>query len=327
MRVSGRAIRTGFAVAAGAALTLYLLGRGEGAGASVAVIRSTVAGARPCPLGIALLLFFLSQILRAWRWKLLSWDHPMTIGTALPLNAVHVGLGHLLPLRLADPLLVGLFRYYGELSLGRGAATVVLSKLLDMAAMGILAGCAVAAGLSGSIALAAALVGIGSLASVFLLPGVMGVLRKPLMALSGGRFSRGYDNLGLAVKVGAGRRGRFSGAFGLSLLAWTLKLFMFVFLLRALGVEFQPVWKVLVAGAVTDATLAMPVHGVMGLGTLEAGWTAGFAAVGVTGELAPGLGVIQAGFSMHLLWMTFAVILMAAGWLYLLAFGRKAHGR
>ncbi len=327
MRVSGGAIRTGLAVAAGAALTLCLLGRGGGVGESAAVIRSTLSDARPAPLGMALLLFFLSQVFRAWRWKLLSWDHPIAFGTALPLNAVHVGLGHLLPLRLADPLLVGLFRRYGGLSLGRGAATVLLSKFLDMAAMGILAACAVAAGLSGSFAAAAAMVGVGSLAAVFLLPTAMGVLRKPLMAVSGGRFSRGYDNIEQAVRVGAGRRGRFSGAFGLSLGAWTLKLFMFVFLLRALGVEFRPVWKVLVAGAVTDATLAMPVHGLMGMGTLEAGWTAGFAAVGVTGELAPGLGVVQAGFSMHLLWMTFAVIFMAAAWLYLLLFGRKAHGR
>lgn len=310
----------------GAVLTIYLLHRDGDPGQSVGRILSAVAGAEPLLLGAGLLLFMVSQVLRALRWKLLSWEQPISMKTALPLNALHVGMGHLLPLRLADPALVGLFRFYGKLPLGRGAATVVLSKLLDMAAMGTLVGCAVAVGLSGSAALAAALVGLGSLASVYLLPGALRVFRKPFQWLFRGRYSSGYDNLRQAVRVGDGRRGRFAASFVMSLLAWSVKLFMFVFLLRAVGVDFQPVWKVLVAGAVTDATLAMPVHGLFGLGTLEAGWTAGFAAVGVTGDLVPGIGVIQAGFTMHLLWMFFAVLLMAVAGLYLLATGRKVNG-
>lgn len=322
MRFSGRTLRTIIAVAAGGAVTLLLLGSGGDTGESIRRIISAVFSSDPVPLAAALALFIASQFLRAWRWKLLSWEKPISLGRALPLNAVHVGLGHLLPLRLADPALVGLFRYYGGLSLGRGTATVVLSKLLDMAAMGTLVSCAVAGGLSGSAALAAALVAIASLAAVFIAPRLLALLRKPLLWLFKGRFSRGCDNLAQAVTVGSGRRGRFALSYLLSLLAWSVKLFMFVFLLRAMGVDFRPVWKVLVAGAVTDATLAMPVHGLLGLGTLEAGWVAGFAVVGVTGEIAPGLAIVEAGFSMHLLWMFFAVLLMAAGGLYLLLSGR-----
>lgn len=325
MRFSGRTLRTLAAVVSGAAVTFLLLRSGGDTGGSVRRIISAVLASDPGSIGTAFSLFMASQVLRAWRWKLLSWEQPMPMGRTLPLNAVHVGLGHLLPLRLADPALVGLFRYYGRLSLGRGTATVVLSKLLDMAAMGTLVSCAVAGGLSGSASVAAALVGGASLATVFLLPRILAVLQKPLLGLFRGRFSRGYDNLAQAVTVGSGRRGRFAGSYLLSLLAWSVKLFMFVFLLRAIGVDFQPMWKVLVAGAVTDATLAMPVHGLLGLGTLEAGWVAGFAVVGVTGEIAPGVGIVEAGFSMHLLWMFFAVLLMAAGGLYLLLSGREAE--
>jgi uncharacterized protein (TIRG00374 family) len=323
VRISGRTLRTLVAVAAGAAVTFLLLGSGGDLTEAVQRILASVSSADPKYLGIALLLFITSQVARAWRWKLLSWEHPIQMGKALPLNAIHVGLGHLLPLRLADPALVGLFRYYGRLSLGRGTATVVLSKLLDMAAMGTLVSCAVAGGLSGSAAFAAALVGILSLAAVFFIAGILSVLKKPFLKATRGRFEKGYDNLAQAVTVGSGRRGRFAASYLLSLLAWSVKLLMFVFLLRAMGVDFQPVWKVLVAGAVTDATLAMPVHGLLGLGTLEAGWVAGFAVVGVTGELAPGLGIVEAGFSMHLLWMFFAVLLMTVGGMYLLVSGRE----
>lgn len=326
MRVSGRTLRTGVSVVLGGILTFLLLNREGNPGETAAGIASAVAGADPLPLGIGLAFFIASQVLRALRWKLLSWEQPISMKTALPLNAIHVGLGHLLPLRLADPALVGLFRLYGRIPLGRGTATLVLSKLLDMAAMGTLVSCAVALGLSGSAALAAALVGVGSLVSVCLLPPALRLMREPFRRLLRGRYSSGYDNLELALRVGEGRRGRFAASYVMSLLAWSVKLFMFVFLLRAVGVSFSPVWKVLVAGAVTDATLAMPIHGLMGLGTLEAGWTAGFAAVGVTGELVPGLGVIQAGFTMHLLWMFCAVLLMIAAGLYLLATGRKADG-
>jgi len=326
VRISGRALKTACAVFIGAALTLFLLYREGDPRETANAILAAVAGANHEYLAIALAFFLASQVLRAWRWKLLTWEHPISIRTALPLNAVHVGLGHLLPLRLADPALVGLFRRYAKLTLGRGAATVVLAKLLDLAAMGTLVSCAVAAGLSGSATLVALMVGLGALVSVFLLPRLFALLRKPVLRLTKARFATGYSDLENAVNVGAGRRGGFALSFLLSLLAWSVKLFMFVFLLRSVGVDFQPVWKVLVAGAITDMTLAMPVHGLMGLGTLEAGWTAGFAVVGVTGELAPGLGVIQAGFTLHLLWMFLAVLLMAVGGLYLLVFERGSNG-
>jgi uncharacterized protein (TIRG00374 family) len=325
VRISGRTLRTLVAVAAGGAVTFLLLGSTGDLGEAVGRIIASVSTADPGYLGIALLLFIASQVARAWRWKLLSWEQPISMSKALPINAIHVGLGHLLPLRLADPALVGLFRYYGRLSLGRGTATVVLSKLLDMAAMGTLVSCAVAGGLSGKAALAAALVGVLSLAAVFFIAGILSVLRKPFLRITRGRFEKGYENLAQAVTVGSGRRGRFAASYILSLMAWSVKLFMFVFLLRAMGIDFQPVWKVLVAGAVTDATLAMPVHGLLGLGTLEAGWVAGFAVVGVTNDLAPGLGIVEAGFSMHLLWMFFAVLLMILGGLYLLLSGREAR--
>lgn len=326
LRISGRTLKSAFAVFLGLALTVYLLSLEGDPAETVLEILAAVSGADPAFMAAAFAFFMASQVFRAWRWKLLSWDQPVSMKVALPLNALHVGMGHLLPLRLADPALVGLFRHYGRLPLGRGAATVVLAKLLDLSAMGILVSCAVAAGLSGSVALVSLVVASGGFVSVFLLPRLLSLLRKPIMALFRGKFAGGFHDLQRAVRVDPGRRGRFAGSLGLSLLAWSFKLFMFVFLLRAAGVDFRPVWKVLVAGAVTDMTLAMPVHGLLGLGTLEAGWTAGFAVVGVTGELAPGISVVRAGFTLHLLWLFQAVLLMAAGGMYLLLFGRGGDG-
>jgi hypothetical protein len=140
-----------------------------------------------------------------------------------------------------------------------------------------------------------------------------------------------YDDLAEASSV-RGRRRQFTGALVLSMAAWTCKLLMFSFLLRAIGVEGIPMWKIFFASGVTDLTMALPVHGLLSLGTVEAGWTAGFAIVGIEGIVGPGFSILEAGFSVHILWLSMAVLLMlpALPWLFL-ARGRgnrteNAHG-
>ncbi len=87
---------------AGAALTYYLLSLSGSPGETVRGIGKALADSEPLWLVTALVLFSLSQMIRAIRWKLLSNRHRISIREALPLTSVHVGLGHLLPLRLSD---------------------------------------------------------------------------------------------------------------------------------------------------------------------------------------------------------------------------------
>ncbi|MEA3265778.1 MAG: hypothetical protein U9P42_02385, partial [Candidatus Fermentibacteria bacterium] len=91
------------------------------------------------------------------------------------------------------------------------------------------------------------------------------------------------------------------------------------------GVSGLPMWQIFTASAITDLTMALPVHGLMSMGTVEAGWVAGFALAGVSGTLPGGLSVIEAGFSVHLLWLSMAVLLMLGGTVALLLSGRKGN--
>lgn len=309
------------AVAAGLAATWLMLGAdADTASSRISSIVRDISVASPGLIAAAAVLYALSLLVRAWRFRALAFRSSASIGTILPVIVVHAGLGHVLPVRLSDVALVGLMRTSAGIPAGHGTAAVIMAKLLDLCSMGLLVFAAVAGGLGGApIAVSLALLALGA-AGLALLPAVLGVLEKPIERLTGGRSGIAGFLAGLKDASGLWRhsRNRFFGAALLSMTAWSLKLAMFALLARAVGLADVPVWQAFVAGALTDLVMAVPVHGIFSLGTAEAGWAAGFALAGVTGEK-----VIIAGFGVHLLWMAMAVLLM----LVCLPFAGRRAGR
>ncbi len=299
---------------AGAALTYYLLSLSGSPGETVGGIAKALEDSDPLWLAAAFALFTISQVIRAIRWKLLSNRHTISLREALPLTSVHVGLGHLLPLRLSDLALVGLFRRYASLPTGSGAATVMLSKVMDLIAMGSVVAFSFLAGLGGPVVYAAAATAIAGVVSLFFMPRLLGLFTIPLKAILGeGRITSAWRDMLVSIRITPGRRRSVSMAMAASIAAWATKLFMLNCLLMAVGVRGIPLWQAFTAFAITDLTMALPIHGLLSLGTVEAGWVAGFALMGLRGELPGGLTVVEAGFSVHLLWLSMAVLLMLAG--------------
>lgn len=309
---------------AGFALTYYLLTRSGSAGSTVRSIFQTVSGADLRWLLIGLALFFVSQFIRAWRWQLLSYGHRISLSESLAVTTIHVGMGHLLPLRLSDVALVGLFRKYAAVPVGSGAATVMLAKIMDVIAMGSVVAFSFLFGLSGPIVFVAAVIASAGIVSLFFLPSCLRLFTGPVSRVFGnGRLSSAWKDMTASLEITRERRSSVSLAMTASIAAWAVKLFMFQALLHAVGVHGLPLWQVFTACAVTDLTMALPVHGLLSMGTVEAGWVAGFALVGITGRLTGGLSVVEAGFSVHLLWLSMAVFLMLAGMVCLLLGSRK----
>lgn len=309
---------------AGAALTYYLLSRSGSAASTVRSITGAVGGSDFRWLAAGFLLFFLSQLIRAWRWQLISHDHRIRLSESLAVTTVHVGLGHLLPVRLSDVALVGLFRRYASIPAGSGAAAVLLAKIMDVIAMGSVVALSFVSGLSGPVVIVAAVTACAGIASLFFLPSFLGFLTPAAKRIFGrGRVTSAWMEMTASIKITKERRRSASLAMGASIAAWAVKLFMFQALLNAVGVRDLPLWQVFTACAVTDLTMALPVHGLFSMGTVETGWVAGFALVGLTGRLAGGLTVVEAGFSVHLLWLSMAVLLMLAGMCSLLVKSRK----
>lgn len=80
------------------------------------------------------------------------------------------------------------------------------------------------------------------------------------------------------------------------------------FLLVAMGYRWPPM-EVVAGSAVAALANLLPFNLVGNLGTLEAGWTAAFVALGVPVELAA-----ATGFASHLWALLFAAIFGAAAW-------------
>ncbi len=273
-------------------------------------------------------LFFASQILRAFRWMLLGFERNYRFTLSMAVTSIHVGLGHLLPFRLADVAFVGLFRHFGEVPVGHGTASVVFAKLLDIMAMGVVIGSAVAAG-AGELAFLVPVLVIGGLCGILFMSPILRMLGKParwlLSRVVPGNRSHWFDDLLEASSI-SGRKLRMSYAFGVSILVWITKLLMFCLLLGALGVGNIPYWKVFLASGVTNIIMALPIQGLFSIGTTEAGWAAGFALVGV-GELMSGnMDIVEIGFSVHILWMSMAVVLMLLAVPLLIWDSRRAGG-
>lgn len=308
----------------GIALTYFLLMQSGSLKQSVSRILAAAGKADVVWLTVSLGLFASTQVVRALRWQVLSWDHKIGLKQSIPLTAVHVGLGHILPVRLSDVALVGLFKRYASIPLGSGAATVILAKLMDVIAMGFVVSCSFIAGLSGPIVYIAASASVVGVVSLFFLPVILSVFLKPVNRIFGnGRVFQVWKEMAQATEITSGRKTQVFTALTLSIAGWTVKLFMFYALLRSVGVNGVPMWQIFTASAITDLTMALPVHGLLSLGTVETGWVAGFALAGVSGVLPGGLSVVEAGFSVHLLWLSMAVLLMLCGAAVLALSGRK----
>ena len=164
------------------------------------------------------------------------------------------------------------------------------------------------------------LVVLSGLLIVFL-PGILSLLRGPILSLfRTGRPASWYVDLCDSVRS-PDRKARLSLGLLVSILAWGCKLGMFTCLLVSLGVRDIPLWKIFFASAVTDLTMALPVHGLMSMGTVETGWVAGFAVVGISG-------MVEVGFAVHLLWLALAVVIscLCVPWLLVLR-GSGTTGR
>jgi uncharacterized membrane protein YbhN (UPF0104 family) len=291
----------------GALLTYALLRSTGDAGEAVSRILRSIARTSPRYLLTGFCLFVASQIMRSLRWKVLAFRRNVRMSVSIPVTAAHIGLSHILPIRLSEVALLGMFRFYGDLPVGDGMAMVILSKLTDLLAMGVVIGGAVAVGLSGTPVLAASALVVAGFAGILVLPWLLKVSYRPLAAMAMKmRVGRGGVRWLRDLRCAASIRGqgkRMALGMALSVAAWGLKLWMFSFLLLAVGVRGVPLWKVFFASGFMDLTLVLPIHGLLSLGTAEAGWAAGFAIVGVTG-------LVEEGFSVHILWLSMAVFLM-----------------
>ena len=238
---------------------------------------------------------------------LLTWPRATLVAAAAQAAALFV------PARtgeLALPLLLA--RTTGR-SFTAGVGTLLAARALDLATLGIWSGGAVLAvrGLREPLAIVVSL--------ALFLPSLL----LPFTLAAADRFalrciaSRGMRGRRWAHRVRRVRREldgllrrplRVIAAAVTSVVMWGLQWAVAWILLVAMGHRWPPTTVVAGSAAAAVANL-LPFNLVGNLGTLEAGWTAAFAALGVPLQVAAATGVAA-----HLWGLIFAALFGLAGW-------------
>lgn len=243
----------------------------------------------PIPLGFAVVLVMTSYALRALRLQDYFRDAMRgRLAMAYKLMLQHNLLNNLLPMRsgeLSFPILMA--RYFG-IGPGRSVPALIWFRVLDLHTLCLLA------------LLAATEQWLDPVASVLILLAFATLpwwlyrfstrFLRQLSAREGGRLRGLLTRLLSGLPAGAGL---FWRSWAWTVANWVVKLAVFAWVLR-LFVDV-PFAGALLGVAGGEVTSVLPVHGVGGVGTYEAGIIAGLLPFGVSASSA-----LQGGVNLHL---------------------------
>jgi len=270
--------------------------------------------ARTHPLGLlsGFVLYALAYVPRALRLRLVGLRAPGR--TLFHIACLHAAIGKLLPMRAGDLSYPFLARRFVGQGLGEAFIGLLYLRVLDIVGVAVL--------FSGTLlrsrtlyrgdmtwSLAGALVLLsGSLcALLWLLPLLRAAIRAgerlfgPRALLERARqIISNFPKLGLRAHVALG---------ALTLAAWLLVYGTFHALLLAFGVATTGARTVLGATAGIVASV-LPVQGLGSFGTLEAGWAAGMALIGMDLPTA-----VATGVGVQVFTFSYAMLLGTLGWL------------
>lgn len=283
--MSGRSTAVFLLGIAISAVCLWLVGGSIDLATTVDYLR----GANLAMIGLAVAIISVQVVVRAFRWSILL-EPAAHVPIPRLLSPLLVGyLGNaVLPARLGEAIRATLVARRERIDIAQSLGTVLLERLIDVAALALLAS-AVAIALDAptwiqQVSLITA-VATGSLVVALALGGtqwLIGLLdRAGMSKVSGPR--RAADRVAAALD-GSHRRRSFAIAGGISLGAWCMDAAVFWLVALALGIEIGPLGAVLI-GAITILGTAIPAAPGY-VGTFELAASAVAVALGVPSDAA-----------------------------------------
>jgi len=259
--------------------------------------------------------------LRALRLRKLLPSGAPTVTQLSSLSAAHILAANVLPAKVGEAALVLYLRRAG-VPTASGVAALVLSRLLDFAAVtGGLALACLALALAGRRAELEWLVPLGAL---LLAPaGACAWLSgrgERLVALAArvvGALGLGRTRLGARAQDLAGRAGSALSAVArrdlvaaalVTVPIWALVFSFYGLLARGFGMTSLSFPDAVFGSGLAIVATLLPLHGFAGFGVQDAGWVAGFTALGVEAELAT-----RSGLAAHVVYLANIALLGALG--------------
>ena len=258
-------------------------------------------------------------VLRALRFAaLLPRAERPPFHAVLAASCAHNLAAYVLPAKTGEATLVLYLKRFSAVPAASGAASLLVSRLLDLAVLsgGMGLACLSVASVDGA-PLPAAIRGLGGVllvaAAGFALLLARGdrLAARALGVLGGNEdSSRGRRALaGVAPRLGealrAARTGHaFALAAALSVPLWLGVFLFYAVLARALGLpEETTLTQASFGSGLAVLANLLPINGLAGFGTQEAGWVVGFHALGVPREVA-----LSSGFGAHVVQLVDVVL-------------------
>lgn len=234
---------------------------------------------------------------------------------AIAVAAVAQAAAVFVPARAGELALPVLLRRVAGSGVATGIGVLLVARMLDVAALGAWGVAAIAAvGRLGTPALLAPAV-LLVLAPLALPPTLAALDRLATRTLAPRarhrRWAHRIRRVRRATAVATAHRGRFAGACAASVAMWGCLWLLAWFLLTGMAVDW-PLHEVVAGSAVASLSNLLPFNLTGNLGTLEAGWTAAFVALGRPLEVAAATGIAA-----HLWALLFTALLGLLGWLSL----------
>jgi hypothetical protein len=283
-------------------------------------LTATLRKIGPVYLLLGLVAYTSCYLFRALRFRVLL-NKEVSVVDLFSIVCVHNMVNDIMPARSGELSYIYLLKKLHHKNASDGAATLILSRLLDLISISILFFASVIlagelpgeiSGLLSAIALSAALVvllfmaliygGRAFVVSVERLAARLDLNRLRLIRLS-------IDGMKEAECRIAAVRNRevFLFSFLLSLLVWTSQYLMYYVLMRGLGMELS--FALIVLGTTFAIfTSIMPVPSIGSFGVYEGLWTISFVALGFPKETA-----IATGFAIHIIFIVYFVFLGSIG--------------
>jgi uncharacterized protein (TIRG00374 family) len=274
------------------------------------LLRATQTG----PLLVAAACSGAALVTRAIRLVLLLPPGRLRFSSSIAVAATAHFAATFVPARLGELALPLLLRRAAGWETAAGVSTLLAARTLDVAAIGVGTGIAILVGWGlsepAALLLAALLV-----VPMLLLPQTLALadwisLRTlAVRGMRGRRWARRVRQTRRALAELWHRPGRLAGAAAASLGVWICLWGATCLLLVAMGIDWAPT-RIAAGFAVATIANLLPFNLVANFGTMEAGWTAGFVALGVPLETAA-----ATGYACHAWGIVFAVGHGLVGWM------------
>jgi uncharacterized protein (TIRG00374 family) len=266
------------------------------------------------PIGVylqAVGVHFGIYVLRAARFRvLLPPGQRPSLPALLAVSASHNLAAYVLPAKTGEGTLVLYLRKVCGIAAGEGLATLVVSRLLDLAMLSsLLAAATMLLAQNGTLdgawvwplgillAISGATLFVLSARSAWLVQVLTFLVRLVRLDATklGARLEESAERIAGALRESGGQ-GRLAIASCLSLFLWLGIFFFYMILARGfgLGADLGPVEATFASSWASVANL-VPINGFAGAGTQELGWAFGFTEVGVQEALA-----VSSGLGVHL---------------------------